>query len=527
MARTRLTNPQPLISLLYNPYQVAFLLARRLRACSALCSDEKGERFTWSMLDHGNTCPRCSSPGIRPYRRFYLRAGRRGGKTRVGALSAIEECTIPYSIGWCCAPTYPELEDYVLPAFFSQLPSEWFDHPATEWSEDRLSLILPNKAQVHFRSLDDPNRGTGPGLDWVWIDEARKIQELAWDILRPALTEKKGIAFLTSSPEWGEDWTHQRFFSPAEEGRPGFWATTYKTIDNPIIDPAEVEEARQTMPPELFRREYEASIEYPTGTIYGEHLNACDADDDEIRKWIPEWPRIDSSRSAIVGIDPGTDHPFASTLLIPTSNGLVVAAEYCERNKPYALHAMGLKTMVGALQPRWGVDRSAKQAAIELAQHSIYAQTTGLGGPGSVAAGIQRVFAWMAKGRLKIARSKCPRLLKELRNYRWAELQENPKGLPKDAIPFKKGDDLCDALRYSVMLWPELPSEILAPAGFRENRDLTSGPEHLVLKFKAEIERNKVEDPTDDGLVRVTDDFSVQFNEERPLSDSVMADFYR
>ena len=82
-------------------------------------------------------CPGCGKKGIRGFRFFYLRAGRRGGKTRVGALSAIEEITIPDSKGWICAPSYPELHDYVMPAFFDQLPTAWFEHPLTDWKEDR------------------------------------------------------------------------------------------------------------------------------------------------------------------------------------------------------------------------------------------------------------------------------------------------------------------------------------------------------------------------------------------------------
>lgn len=469
---------------------------------------------------NGIYCPVCQKPGIRPYRRFYLRAGRRGGKTRIGALSAIEEASIPGTVGWCCAPSYPELEDYVLPAFFSQFPEEWFNQ--CEWSEDRLSLVLPNKSQVHFRSLDDPNRGTGPGLDWIWIDEARKIQELAWDIIRPALTERKGIAFLTSSPEWGEDWTHLRFFLPAEQGRPGFWATTYTTIDNPIIDPAEVQEARETMPPELFRREYEASIEYPSGTIYGDHLMKCDCSDDQIREFLPEWPKVDPARATLVGLDPGTDHPFAGTFVVVTPRGLVVAGEYCERNKVFFQHAEGLKLMVQGCTPRYGIDRSAAQATMELVQHGIFPQAAS-GGPGSVAAGIQRVYAWMATGRLRIARSTCPMLLKELRAYRWADLAENPKGLPKDAIPFKKGDDLCDALRYTVMLWPELPSLTSIDGVPIGQRDLSALPSDA----RREISRNRAPDAEESGLIRVTDDFSPTFDDPKPLGDSHLSDFYR
>lgn len=366
--------------------------------------------------------------------------------SRIGALSAIEESTVPYSMGWCCAPSFPELEDYVIPAFFSQLPQEWFDHPLTEWSEDRLTLVLPNRAQVAFRSLDDPNRGAGPGLDWVWIDEGRKIQKLAWLLLRPALTERKGIAWVTSSPDWGEDWCHTEFFQPAIDGRPGYWATEYKTVDNPIIDPAEVESARLSMPPELFRREYEASLEYPTGTIYGTLIDKCEADDDRIRQWLPEWPRIDPTRPSIAAMDPGTDHPFAAVLIVVTPFGLVVVKEYEERNRVYVEHAAALKVLVAPMTPRWAIDKTQAQAAIEMAAHGIYAQ----GAEYDVDGGIQRVYSWMALGQLRIARSTCPLLIKRLRHYRWAEIAETKKGLGKPA-PFKKDDDLCFVAGTRVM----------------------------------------------------------------------------
>ncbi len=496
MARTRLTNPQPLVQLKYNPYQQAFLQARRWRMCKGLCVGADGERQTWSMLEH-QACPKCGQPGMRPFRRFFLRAGRRGGKTRVGALSAIEEMTVPYSVGWCCAPSFPELEDYVIPAFFSQLPQHWFDRG--EWSEDRLTFIAPNRAMVQFRSLDDPNRGAGPGLDWAWIDESRKIQQLAWQLLRPALTERKGIAFLTSTPDWGEDWCHKDFFVPALEGKPGYWATEYRTVDNPIIDPAEVEDARRSMPPELFRREYEASLEYPTGTIYGNLIDKSEADDDDIRKWIPEWPRLDPSRQCIAAIDPGTDHPFASVLLVATPFGLVVVKEYEEREGLFIEHARRLKGLYAPLTPRWGIDRSAAQAAIELAQHGIYAQAA----DNDVEGGIQRVYSWMALGQLKISKTECPRLIKRLRHYRWAEIAETKRGVSKPQ-PFKKDDDLPDALRYAVMLWPELPRDgpaLLDPS--KRNLALLSP------QARAEIERNAVreEDPSAEGLQRVTDSY--------------------
>ena len=517
MARTRLTNPKPIVELKFNPYQMAFLDARRARVCPGRCKAPDGKQLTWSIIE-SPFCPSCRVVGIRMFRRFFLRAGRRGGKTRIGGLSAIEEMTIPNTIGWCCAPSYPELEDYVIPAFFSQLPAEWFDHPLTDWSEERLHLRLPNGAECQFRSLDDPNRGAGPGLDWVWIDEGRKIQELAWQLLRPSLTERKGIAWVTSSPDWGEDWCHRRFFAPAEQGWPGYWAVHYVTKDNPIIDPREVEAARLEMPPELFRREYEASIEFPTGTIYGEQVDLCDADDLSMQTWIGEWPAIDPSRPSIAPLDPGADHPFAGLHIVATPQGLCVVAEYEERNALYSVHAAALKMMVGQSQPRWAIDKSQKQASIELMQYGINAQ----GAENDVDAGIQRVYAWMSSRRLKISRSKCPKLLKRLRAYRYADIIETVRGVPTPK-PFKKDDDLPDALRYGVMTWPELPSRALDvdSAGGRNLAYLK--PEH---RREIEAAAADLKDENEGDLVRVTDDFTAVWTPE-PDSGAAGGHFFQ
>jgi hypothetical protein len=520
LARSRLTNPAQVVSLLYNPYQQAFLQAKRIRQCLTGCvqtpkDPEPGLPVRWSVIE-SQVCPRCGQPGLRPFRRFFLRAGRRGGKTRIGALAAVEEMTVPDSKGWICAPSYPELEDYVMPAFFAALPTDWFEHPNTQWSEDRYELILPNGAQVNFRSLDDPNRGAGPGLHWVWIDEGRKIQELAWHLLRPSLTEYKGIAFITSTPDWGEDWCHKNFFQPAEAGRPGYWACHYLTKDNPIIDPAEVEEARQTMPAALFRREFEASIEFPSGTIYGDVLEGALATDEQVREWLPEWVGVHPSRASIIPLDPGADHPFAGLLIVPTPSGLTVLGEYEARELMFVEHAAGIKLLARGTNAQYFIDRSQKQAAQELSQYGIFAA----GAENDVDAGIQRVYAWMATGRMRIAVSRCPKLVKALRAYRWIEVKETAKGLTQPA-PFKKGDDLPDALRYGAMSYPELP----LPTGFlidvSKSRDLSL----LSLKERAEIERNAEPDGEKDGLVRVTDDF-LEVGMGGEVVDGGMGNFY-
>lgn len=416
------------VEFLYNPYQVAFLEA--LQAVTA--------EGRWA------------------YRNFVLLAGRRGGKTKVGGLAAVQKAQRPGTVGWVCAPTYPDLHDFVMPAFFACLPEAWI----ADWSAAFFTLTLRNGSRVAFRSLDDPERARGPGLDWVWIDEARKVSEAAWDTMLPALTDRAGQAFLTSTPN-GMDWVYRRFYQPAIEGVPGFWACRYRTVDNPAIDREEVERARRQLDPRFFAQEYEADFVSFAGAVYGTAVAPVLLGSDEaVQRVLPEWPRIDPSRPCLLGVDPGADHPFAAVLLVATPQGLVVVGEYRERHRPIVEHLRGIRALLEGrtggrplIPSMIGIDRSQRQWIIELAQHGFYTQPA----ENNVVAGIQRVHAWLASGQFWIVEAACPKLKQELLNYQWAE-NERPDGQRTRELVRKADDDLCDALRYALMLWPELPT---------------------------------------------------------------------
>jgi hypothetical protein len=497
--RLKLANPHPLVALKHNPYQVAFMEAVAVRTCAA------GHK--WVHPYDGTTatmiCPICKTGGQRGFKRFLLRAGRRGGKTRIGAVASIRETSVPLSTGWCCAPTYTELEDFVLPAFFKQIPQVWLDDPRTDWSESEYTLILPNRAITQFRSLEDPERGRGPGLGWLWIDEICKLTLKHWETIRPTLTEQRGILIGTTTPK-GEDWVHEAFYVPAEEGRPGYWACHYTTLDNPIIDPEEVEEARSSMSELMFRQEYLADIVTFTGAIYGEYVPHCEiaGTDEEMKHYFPEWPNLDLSRPAITGLDPGTDHPFAGVHLVHSPRGLVVVGEYEERNRVYQLHSAEIQQMRrGFSGCRVGIDRSQAQAMLELAMYGLFTTEA----DNDVVAGINRVASWMIASKHKpgqlpaglvLPRSCCPKLIKRLKSYRWAEQDKRDGSTHNRELVYKKHDDLPDALRYALMLYPERPK---SDPIHTKSRDLSGMPDNTRLELERmrrieELERKKTEE---------------------------------
>jgi len=440
--------------LLYHPYQQAFLKARRLRLAD----------------------------GSRAFHRFCFIAGRRSGKTLGGAIAAVEEATVPKTLGWCIAPTYGDLHDYVLPAVMQVLPQAWLAPGKDGWSAFHQRLTLKNGSQIAFRSAEDPERMRGPGLHWLWIDEARKTSPVVWDTVRPALTEHRGAAILTTTPN-GYDWVYREFWQRAAHPgrqRPGYWAGRCKTIDNPAIPTEEIEEARATTDALWFRQEYEAEFVVFEGSIYGERLDACVLHTDEAvrARFLPEWPTIPAGVPVLIGLDPGADHPFAAVKIIATPAGLLVVGEYRRRMTAYADHAEGLRTLARSHDDvSWAIDRTATQAQIELAVHGISSSAA----DNNVTLGIQRVQSWLKTQRIGFVASRCPLLLEELHGYRWKDTQTS-RGEKGREQPFKQDDDLCDALRYAVMLWPELP-QVPAPVVGRDRRQI---PEDLRWAWERE-----------------------------------------
>jgi hypothetical protein len=445
-------NPTASIELLHNPHLEAFWRALDLKTAS----------------------------GRHAYHRLALFSGRRGGKTKAGAVAAGKKMQIPHSIGWVCAPTYPDLHDFVIPEVFRVIPHAWIGN----WSEQHYELELRNYAKAQFRSLEDPDKARGPGLDWAWIDETRKVAELAWNTMLPALTDRRGQAWFTTSPN-GYDWCYDTFWAPAKEGVPGYWAVKYKTSDNPAIDAAEIADAKRAMDPLFFQQEFEADFVTFTGAVYGATINrALLRTDDEIRTILPDWPLIDPNVSCYVGLDPGADHPFAGLVAILVPKGLVIVSEYLERNRAIGEHVNGLLALLHELSPSrplrpdiWAIDKTQKQFAIELSQHKIFVT----GAENSVENGIRRTQTWLHTGKIFILAERCPRLVEQLRGYRWAENTKADGQAMKEKV-IKRRDDLPDALRYLLMAGPSLPEEEIAPSGHK--RDLSGMPEDVARDIR-------------------------------------------
>lgn len=451
-------------------------------------------------------CPKCNLAGLRAFERLCIIAGRRWGKTVVGSLAALEEACIPNTIGWCCAPSNPKLHRYIIPAMQKLIPPEW----VADWSSEYGDLLLKNGSLIHFQTLEDPDQGRGQGLDWLWIDEICELTKAHWDVIRPSLGDKQGVAFFTTSPR-SYDWVWKLLYKPAIDAVPGHWALHAQTIDNPLFQTPEgrefIERERTQMSDEMFRQEYEADFVNFQGAVYGSLVEPqILRDNDAIKQIIPEWPNIASWRQSIIGIDTGADHPFGAIKLVSTEKGLVVVGEYLQRNKTFLLHAAALHQLASGTQNRWGINKNEKQQTLELAQHGIFCQPA----ENDVVAGTERVKSWLGANQLYFIENLCPLTLEQMRTYRWAENKSPKDDSKRTEKVYKKEDELPDALRYALMTWPMLPK---APVAGPAQRDISKLPE--AMRQQIEMMRSMDKPAEDTPPQTVTGDFwSSQLEEE-------------
>ena len=485
-------------TLLYSEPQQAFLAARRLRFCLT-CKKvgSTGESGLFICLQCQKTfASNLEAPRL--FNRLHLRAGRRSGKSKIGAHAVREELLIPKSLWWITAPTYRILHDATMPTLLRLIPPHW----VANWSTDHLELTLTNKSVCQFRSLDDPEKQRGQGLNGVWVDECAFVNPRAWQVLEPSLAENAGIAITTTSPA-GFDWSFKEFMKRAIDGVPGYWARRFKTASNPKFQQnpqlmQEIEHARLTKTPEVFAAEYEGEDVNFTGAIYGQlPTKTYLADDDAIRKWIPEWDEkrgllsIDPSRQLLIGLDSGTDHPFGAVLVVVTEKGLVVIADYLERQQAIStsLDAVGLAFITRRFHKlMWSANKNEAALRLEAAVKNI----------GIVQAenkhdvGIQRVQSWLLTGQLAIAYT-AARTYEQMLSYRYANnMREDGQKRDAEAV-FKFDDELPDAVRYVIMAWPELPRVDAIPVSEREQKRMSAFDDRTRYEIERVREFNKRE----------------------------------
>lgn len=383
--------------------------------------------------------------------------GRRWGKTTYGVRKCLKGA-LQGGTYWWIAPQYS-----VASIGWRMLKRITAQIPGCEVREADRCVILPNEGSIWIKSADNPDSLRGEKLAGVVFDEFTTMKPETWfEVIRPALSDTKGWAVFIGTPK-GKNWAYQLWRSA--QVRKNWSAYRKPTIDNPYIDPREVEDARLDMSDEQFKQEYEADFGASQYLVFPEFAR-------EIHEWpskdLPVFVRYHA------GLDFGgtsiDSHKSTGVLAgLTDKDELIIIAEFeqsgpqvGERQLEWMSSQLSYITSIyrttrrGSTGIRWRADKS-QMWGIQLVRKMGFNIVMSKGGKDSIQMGIELVHR-----RLKVrpdAKTAAPRprlyymrglkyVPEALERYRYPEPAGEDHLQPK--VPLSVNDDTMAAIRYMV-----------------------------------------------------------------------------
>lgn len=145
--------------------------------------------------------------------------------------------------------------------------------------------------RIQLYGSDNPDSLRGQYFDGVIIDEVGDQNPKIWtDIVRPALTDRKGWCLFIGTPKGHNHFKELRDRAGKEEG----WGLLeFKASETGVVDETELKAAKNEMGEDKYRQEFECSFDAAVeGSYYGQMLNEL-----EDKKHMQEIPREEISRT--------------------------------------------------------------------------------------------------------------------------------------------------------------------------------------------------------------------------------------
>jgi hypothetical protein len=114
--------------------------------------------------------------------------------------------------------------------------------------------------RVWFLSADNPDNIRGFGFRGLVIDEAASIPQDVWHyVLRPTIAQTLGWAVFVSTPK-GRNWFYDLFTRGLDASEKDYASFRFPSNASPYFPAKEWEEAKRTLPADVFKQEYEAEF---------------------------------------------------------------------------------------------------------------------------------------------------------------------------------------------------------------------------------------------------------------------------
>lgn len=145
-------------------------------------------------------------------------------------------------------------------------------------NESELTLTLPNEAVIWFKSADKPDSLYGEDVYSAVIDEASRCKDEAFHAIRSTLTATRGPIRLIGNVKGRKNFFYllARRAQAGERDMSYHKITAYDAVEGGVLDLAEIEDAKRTLPESVFRELYLAEAADDQGNPFGpDAIRAC------------------------------------------------------------------------------------------------------------------------------------------------------------------------------------------------------------------------------------------------------------
>ena len=195
----------------------------------------------------------------------------------------------------------------------------------TASNKSNYEMTLLNGSKIIFRSAEKPDSLRGYTNHYLLIDEAAFIRNQVWDeILRPTILVNGRKVVFASTPKDKSSYLFKLYQYGLDPEKPDYVSMNGSSYDNPFISKEDLDEAKKTMPEDIFLSEVMGQFTEGGGSVFKNIDNYC---------VLPEWRPKQNGVRYYAGIDVGRQMDY-SVLTILDDKGNVVFI-YRDNNKPW------------------------------------------------------------------------------------------------------------------------------------------------------------------------------------------------
>lgn len=192
-------------------------------------------------------------------------------------------------------------------------------------NKSNYEMELLNGSKILFRSTENADSLRGYTNDFLLIDEAAFVKDNVWtEVLKPTILVKGKKCLFLSTPKNKGNWLHKLYLNGLDPDKTEYVSMNGSSYMNPFINPDDLDEAKKTMPEEIFKAEIMGEFTDGGGSVFKDIDRYC---------VLPNWTPKENNKKYYAGIDVGRMQDY-SVLTIIDDAGKVVFV-YRENNNTW------------------------------------------------------------------------------------------------------------------------------------------------------------------------------------------------